>query len=365
MTAGKWVLRLHLVIGAAAGLMLTLTGATGSVLVFGEEIDRALNPSLLRVEPRPQRVSLDDVIADVGATFPNRRIDRIQLPAEPHAPVELCFAEGAEPSCAYADPYTGAPLGTRVPLHSFKGRLFSFHRHLFAGRTGERIVGIEGILLLALSVTGLILWTRSRRRPNPWRSPAASAYVRRHDWHRAVGLLGLPPLVLIAATGTAMVFRPTFEETVNRLASSPTLAPPSVPASASVAHPSVDAALRAVKLAVSDATPTYVIFPASPTAPLAVRARMRGEWLPKGRSFVYLDPPTAEILRVDNALAGPRGYRMGSGLYPLHVGLVGGVTTRVLQCLVGLAPAALCWTGTLMAWRRSCSGRRAPARRVR
>lgn len=356
------MLWLHLAVGAAAGLMLTMTGATGSVLVFGEEIDRALNSALLRVEPRPQRVSLDDVIDDVRATFPNRRIDRIQLAYESHASVELCFAEGDEPSCAYADPYTGAQLGIRVPLHSFKGRLFSFHRRLFAGRTGERIVGIEGILLLALSVTGLILWTRSRRPPHPWRSPAASAaYVRRHDWHRAVGLLGMLPLVLIAATGTAMIFRPTFEETVNRVASSPTLSPPSVPASASVAYPSADAALRAVKHAVPDAMPTYVIFPASPTAPLAVRARMRGEWLPKGRSFIYLDPATAQILRVDNALAGPLGYRMGNGLYPLHVGLVGGVTTRVLQCLVGLAPAVLCWTGTLMAWRRSFPGPRVRA----
>lgn len=356
------MLRLHIAIGAVAGLMLTLTGATGSVLVFGEEIDRALNPSLLRVEPRQQRASLDHLIADVRATFPNRRIDRIQLPSEPHASVELCFAEGKEPSCAYADPYTGAQLGIRVPQHSFRGRLFSFHRRILAGRTGERIVGVEGVLLLALAVSGLTLWVRLRRPPNPWRStPASAAYVRRHDWHRAVGLLGMPWLVVIAATGTAMTFRPTFEGTLNRLASARTLPPPSVPASASATHPSADAALRAVAHAVSNAMPTSVMFPASPTAPLAVRARMRGEWLPKGRSVIYLDPSTAEILRVDNAFASPLGYRMGSWLYPLHVGLVGGVMTRVLQCLVGLTPAALCWTGTLLAWRRSFSGPRVRA----
>ena len=160
--ASKWLLWLHLAVGVTAGVMITLTGVTGSVLVFGEEIDRALNPALLRVEPGAERVPIDTVVDRVGSSYPDRRIDRIHLAHEPDVSLEVCFAEGPEPSCVYANPYTGTLLGMRVPAYSFKGRLFSFHRRLFAGRAGERIVGLLGILLAVLSVTGLILWTRAR-----------------------------------------------------------------------------------------------------------------------------------------------------------------------------------------------------------
>ncbi len=155
-----------------------------------------------------------------------------------------------------------------------------------------------------------------------------------------------------------MIFRPTFEGTLNRLASTPIPGPPpAVPATAGEKPLSLDATLRTIRMAVPQAEPTYVTLPASPVEPLAVRARMNGEWLPKGRSFIYVNPYTGAILRTDDALAGPIGYRAGNALYPLHVGLLGGVPTRALHSLVGLTPALLCWTGTLMWWRRSVAKR--------
>lgn len=350
----KWVLRTHLVIGVAAGVLMSLTGMTGSLLVFGDEIDRLLNPSLLRVEPDTQRRPLDGVIADLRAAFPDRRIDRIHLADERESSLEVCFAEGADPACVYVNPYTGARLGVRVPAHSFRGQLLSFHRRLLSGMAGETIVGISGVLLITLSLTGLILWTHARR--PVWRrrlSTTATPYVRRFDLHRLVGLGALPVLLLLAATGTAMIFRPTFEATLNRLASSPMPVPPAVSAASPAKTISLDATLRTVRTTVPDAEPTYLILPASSPAPLTVRARMHGEWLPKGRSFIYVNPHTGAILRTDNALTSPLGYRAGSALYPLHVGLLGGMPTRVLYSLAGLTPAVLCWTGTLMWWRRN------------
>jgi uncharacterized iron-regulated membrane protein len=351
--ARKWVLWTHLGVGMVAGVLMSLTGLTGSLLVFGDEIDRLLNPALLRVQPDAQRVPLDKVMIDVRSAFPDRRIHRIHLAYEPESSLEVCFAEGADPSCVYVNPYTGARLGVRVPTLSFKGQLFSFHRRLCSGPVGETLVGIEGALLIALSLTGLSLWTHVRR--PAWRrrpSAAATPYVRRFDLHRLVGLCALPLLLVLAATGTAMIFRPTFEGTLNSLASTPMPGPPSVSATTSAMSLSLDAVLRTIRMAVPDAEPTYVILPASPIASLAVRARVRGEWLPKGRSFIYVHPLTGTILRVDHAFKSPIGYRVGSALYPLHVGLLGGMPTRALLSLVGLTPAMLWWTGTLMWWRR-------------
>lgn len=349
----------HLGIGVAASLLMSLTALTGSLLVFSGELDRLLNPTLLRVEAGAHRVSLDEVVTDARSVVRNRRIDRIHLPVEPRASLEVCFAGGADPPCLYVNPYTGARLGVRIPTRSFKGRLLSFHRRLFAGSVGETVVGIEGALLIMLSLTGLVLWMGARRPVWRRRSPATvPSYVRRFDLHRFVGLCALPGLLLLAATGTAMICRPTLEGALNRLDSRAMPEPPMVSAASSAGAISLDAMLRGIRTSAPDAEPTAVILPASPTAALTVRARMRGEWLPKGRSFIYVDPHTGVLIRVDSALRGPLGYRMGSALYPLHVGLIGGVPTRVLQGLLGLAPAVLSWTGMLMWWRRVVPKRR-------
>ena len=185
----KCVLWTHLGIGVIAGLLMSLTGLTGSVLVFGDEIDRLLNPALLRVQRGVGQVSLDTVMLDVQSVFPDRRINRIHLANEPESSLEVCFAEGSDPSCVYVNPYTGATLGVRVPTLSVKGQLFSFHRRLFSGVTGETIVGLEGGLLVALSITGLSLWSHARRPVWRRRSAAtATPYVRPFDLHRLVGL---------------------------------------------------------------------------------------------------------------------------------------------------------------------------------
>ena len=53
LAAAKEYLRsLHRVLGLSVGLWAVVMGLTGTILVFSHEIDAALNPHLLRVEPR-------------------------------------------------------------------------------------------------------------------------------------------------------------------------------------------------------------------------------------------------------------------------------------------------------------------------
>lgn len=81
-----------------------------------------------------------------------------------------------------------------------------------------------------------------------------------------------------------------------------------------------------------------------------MRFKQAAELHPNGRSIVYLDPQTWNIIRVEDALRAPLGTRVANLMYPLHVGRLGGVFTRVLLVFVGLVPALLFLTGLLM-WR--------------
>jgi uncharacterized iron-regulated membrane protein len=101
---------------------------------------------------------------------------------------------------------------------------------------------------------------------------------------------------------------------------------------------------------------SFVYVPQSPTAPLTVRLRTPPEWHPNGRSFVYLHPTETTVLRVDDARTAPGGAQLLQTFYPLHVGAVGGIIVKWLYVVLGLAPAVLTVTGTLIwytRWRRA------------
>jgi len=59
----RWVFRIHLWAGLVSGVLLLGVSLTGVALLFAPAVDHVLNPELLRVEPGPQRVSLDAMLA--------------------------------------------------------------------------------------------------------------------------------------------------------------------------------------------------------------------------------------------------------------------------------------------------------------
>ncbi|MDQ1557260.1 MAG: hypothetical protein QOD32_320 [Pyrinomonadaceae bacterium] len=360
------IFRLHLIAGLTVGLLLVVSGLTGSLLVFDDAIDKALNSSLLRVAPAAtvERISPAAAVEAVRRSLPpQEQVARVRLPRESDGVYEVCLRAKGDPRCLYVDPYTARVLGERVPAESFKGRVFALHRRLFSGETGETIIGVGGLALVLLSISGLYLWWPGRKRLRRGFRINFSARGRRlqFDLHRVIGICAMAFLLLIGLTGAGMAFNPTSERFLNRV----TASPPRPPQPTFVARPGVQpAALELVLERADEALPgaetVLVNLPQTPTAPFVVRKRLPGEWHPNGRSAVYLDQYSGAPLQVQNALAAPAGTRLANLLYPLHTGRLAGTPTRVVHVLVGLAPLFLFSTGLLM-WR----ARRVVARRAR
>ena len=74
-----------------------------------------------------------------------------------------------------------------------------------------------------------------------------------------------------------------------------------------------------------------------------------------------MDPSTGRVLAVENGATAPRGARLYSILYPLHIGVLGGTATRLLAVAVGLSLPLLAITGVLV-WRQR--GRRRGGPRI-
>lgn len=351
----SWI---HLYGGLTLGGLLIVICVSGSVLVFHDTLDQWLRPELLQVEPGEERVSLDRVIDAVREVHPEALPWIAELPTEATDPVVVQL--GPEAPKVYVDPYRGTVLGTRGPTDGLIHTLSALHVDLLGGTTGHLIVGVSGLLLVMLTVTGLVLWWPRRLRA----LGRALRVVWRHgslrfnyDLHRAGGFYTTVFLLLTALTGSAFVFYPTTQQIIGTLtASEPWPSPPPTVAEEHAPEDLSDVSYERVMATAEDALPeaeaTFLTFPDQAGAPVTVRMRTPPEWHPNGRSFVHIRPDDATLLRTDDAREAPGGAQLLQTFYPLHIGAVGGVLVKWIYAILGLAPAVLSITGTIIWYRR-------------
>src|SRR5690554_5467789 len=118
MTLRRLASKLHLYVGLLTMIVLLPIGLTGSILVFHEELEAALYPELVRVEPAGARVAVDSVVAVVEAAFPEERIARMELPQAAPDTYEVILRDDRQ---VYVDPYRGVVLGVHRPEETLPG----------------------------------------------------------------------------------------------------------------------------------------------------------------------------------------------------------------------------------------------------
>jgi len=352
------LLWLHRWASLALGVLFFLLSVTGAALVYKHEIDRALNPALFRVTPGD--VGAGAVEAAVRRAFPGERLVFLTPPAELHGVWRARIGEDTRE--VFVDPGTGRVLGSRLFDEAFANQLQSFHINLLAGEVGRAVVGVSGIAMLAVTLTGLYLWWPGLRQ---WASAfrlrlRRGAYLVHYDVHNLLGVLTLPLVAVLALTGALLIFYDVGErltyallpgsreasprEVEYRLAPLAAPAPP-LPADALLARGA--AALpggRAYTLyrSDSDERPSYV----------AVR---RGRWDVRpnlGTSRVFLDHRTGAVVGVfDLARASVADRVNPTWVMALHFGNFGGRPLQLVYFVAGgLVPVALLVTGVAQWW---------------
>ena len=355
---------LHLYAGVTLGLLTVVAGVTGSLLVFRHEIDAVIAPGLLHVRPRGERVPLQAVVDAARRAHPGAVIQHLFLSREP-GQAHAVWLKGEGAPRVYVDPYTGAVLGARAPEGTATGWLFALHTELLTGARGEVVVLIGALSLVLLSVTGLLLWW-----PSAWRLLRSAVTVKwRAGWrratfdlHRAFGFWAAGLLCLAAVSGATFVppFRDWFASAVTAATGTPprAAAPKVVPPRTGAEPLPVDVHVANAEAALTGGRVTRIGLPAKPDAPIVVRKWTPGELHPNGMNFVYLDPYTARVLKVERSDAASTGPRLMNLRYPVHIGVWGGTLTRVLYVLLGLAPLALLVSGCVMWWNRVAAPQR-------
>ncbi|HEY9695460.1 MAG TPA: PepSY-associated TM helix domain-containing protein [Oculatellaceae cyanobacterium] len=345
---------LHQYLGLFLGIFLVIMGVTGSLLVFGHEIDHLLNPNLFNISPQGQRVPIELVLNNIRQDYPDIKLQSITLPQQATDVYELrMLSSDSSAVNIYADPYKGVILGSRLEDEGFFNFLFNLHVYLLAGDTGMTIVGIVGLLLLLISISGIIVWPGWRRFAQGF-SIKWSANWRRinFDIHKVAGIFSVVFLLLIASTGSAIAFYSFVEPTVYSLTRTSLPSPPTSQPSAGLKPLSVDQILQKANSVLPSAKTTFISLPASPVKPVKVRKKFLDEIHPNGENYIYIDQFSGKILRSESVLEAPLAARILGALYPLHIGRYGGMISRIIHIFVGIATTGLFFTGLVMWWHR-------------
>lgn len=368
--ARLWIRRVHLTLALSMGLFLSVLGLSGSVLVFGDEIDRWLRPELrtVSVPNSAEPVELDAAVAAARDAVPGARPLYLNFPTrEDGSYLFWLYADDGHFTKAYVDPYTASVLGHTSEHAGFVGFMHDLHIHLLLGDNGVTVVGILGLGLFVLMATGLYLWWPGWGRVRTALGVKWSASLRRriYDLHRAAGAWATPLLALTAVTGASLAFytwvAPALVDWFGGELPADTLALDE-PVEGPTSWQSV---LEAAQATFPEADPRWFYFPPSPDRSASVQMRHPTNANPHGDSFVYIHPEHAQQLAAYDWRSATPGETMVDLLYPLHIGTFGpSLLMRILMLIVGLLPTFLLATGVYLFWTRHRARRRTASPRA-
>ena len=372
----KLWLKVHLWLGLVLGLLLSIFGITGSILVFHAEINELLNPQLLTVSPSNGNFNykpLTEIILAGQAAMPQKAENRFATyPRNNQAAFKLVYSvplagDVTENWEVYVNPYTTNVIGKRLMSRSdspfpktFINFIFELHYVLLLGESpGYVIVSSISALLIISVLTGLIVWWPLTGR---WlqalvikRKASTERFV--FDLHKTVGFYSTLVLLPVLFSGIYMNV-PEHVVPVLELFSPVTYRYwfHSTPI------PDASPITMAQAVAIADkryptGRPDWIYGATSPTSTYTVcknDVEESGSIL--HRRCVVMDRYSGNILDVDDPTIGTAGEVFTHWQWPLHSGQAFGWTGRILVFLSGLACPVLFVTGVLR-WlhkRRAC-----------
>lgn len=358
---------------------LSLTGITGTILAFEDEINEGLNRDLYFVDWQGAALSPDELIIRVEQQVPEIRVAFLETQARPGRTLEATVYPRIDPATGepypidyltlHVNPATGHVVGKRNPRgcctrQSLVPVIYDLHEHLWASRIGKTTLGIIALLWLIDCFVGVYL-TMPRGRFSfaswapSWKLKRKPSFIRRNlDLHRSVSLWVWPLFLALALSSVFFNLNPVFRAGVEVF---------------SDITPNVFSSLEQRPL--NRMTPPPVSFneAAGTARRLAEREHWQddiyrihyqpsygvymvifGEDKPVGLGFhiVYIDGNDGSVLGTREPGKGTFADVLVQMQFPLHSGQIAGLTGRVVIAISGILISLVSITGVVIWWRK-------------
>ncbi len=353
-----WAFQIHFYAGLIAGLLWLVVGVTGSILVFIPEMRRLEVAGWTKVSEQGSPKPIEEVVQHLLKERPGDRPFSIYWDFKPNWALNFrTVAPNGDRIHSFVDQYRAVNLGSVNYRYTWLQWFYDLHADLLAGHDGRAVNAWFAFLLVAASLTGLILWWRGLKQWRLGLEYRIQASWKRQVWdmHNLGGFLFYLPLLILAVTGAYYAYQEAYGQVVRALTGGPAVIAAPKAKSNGLPRKSLDEIVANAVAALPGSKLSMLLWPAKQGDAFMLRLQLPSDPHRIGLNWAYLDPETAEVLRVDRFSEQPLGVQVMRLITPIHYGTFGGYTTRILWVLAGLLPGILFVTSLMMWWNRSLS----------
>ena len=364
----KLFAKIHLWLSIPFGIIIAIVCLTGAILVFETEILEICYPSRYFVkevkgEPLPPAALLNAARQQLPDSV---KINGLRVMQDPKRTYQVVLP--GKKAAAFIDPYTAEITGIDNGQGFFM-QMMRLHRWLLdtykrdgSFALGKAVVGYSTLVLAFILISGLVIWYPRNKKALKNRlkiKTKAGWYRFFYDLHVSGGFYATLLLLVLTLTGLTWSFgwyRDAFY-TVFGVETAQTQGHTQAPASSDLKGKSGERGTRergskekvtnyvqwATVLAdLQNRYPRYnsiTIQDRSATVSAAQYGNTRGS------DRYTFDPANGEITDVQLYKDLPNSGKIRGWIYSVHVGSWGGLTTRILSCLVSFLGAVFAITG--------------------
>ena len=344
--------KIHQWIGLYVGIVIAALSLTGAVAVFIPEIDALLERKYLLTDSGEALQPVSGIVSEIQGKYPNFQILGVQpSQSDLHPLVIDIYKEEApyksERYQVFVNPYTAEILGTKDHLNSLSNYLRQVHVRLMDAWWGRQLVGLAGIGLVVLCVTGLLIYGQFMKNQVFGAIRKKNLRLLMADWHKMVGIAALLFNLMIGGTGAWLGLQPVLIKWLD------IKAPNAYKRTEKLHTPEEDIlqpydywqAVARSKNEIPDFIPTQVIPSKDGTNTLEIKGDAGHLPFEPHISKVVMDKTSLEVLnsydiRKQSFL--DKFYYLQEGL---HFGRFGGIFLKIAYALLGLTSGLLSITG--------------------
>ncbi|TGL58451.1 PepSY-associated TM helix domain-containing protein [Leptospira sarikeiensis] len=342
----KRLYQFHSILGVFSGLFLIIIGLSGSFLIFAREIDQIFHPEEFKIQIGSERRSIDSLRQSLRDKLPPHTLAGWLLQENSDTPdqvwVHFLGSEKGEESVILINPFTGELNGklNEARSESFYGWMLMLHYTLFLGNTGYVLIGILGAVFFFQGISGVILYRNIWENLFRLRS-GESIRTYFSDLHKLVGVFTLVFNLVLGFTGAWWNISTTINTIVNGF-------PPEVIGKFLEDSVSVDKMSEESVQKFPGFKLGFISFPHHREGDPVVLYGVENDSNPfKSRfgSYVVFDAKTSELIKIWDLSKENFLHSIVDSFKPLHFGTFGGIFTKIIWVILGLAPGILSLTG--------------------
>lgn len=348
--------RIHHWAGLYTGILIGVLSLTGALAVFIPELDAFIKKTHYRaVSTAPaegEYPRFGESVAQLLREYPDFRSYYVELPERPGAVAEIMLSipregGGSQTLAFFVDVGQDRILGSRVHQNSLANYMRQMHVRLYDGYWGRQLVGLGGIALTVLVITGLLIYGNFMKRQSwPQVRKERGIRIAWADWHKILGIGALAFNLVIALTGAWLGLQPVLMRWLDMHA--PNRHTPEIRMEANEDKAKVidwERAFAAAREAFPELEIGQVNVSVNGSSTLTFRGSIKGTVYERNINSLVLSKETLTPVYQYDVRTKPFSHKFFYIQEALHFGDFGGLALKIVYAVLGLVSGFLSISG--------------------